>query len=29
MIVVGAGHFSGEEGLLELLKKKGLRIKQL
>lgn len=29
MIVVGAGHFSGKEGLLQLLKKKGLLLKQL
>ncbi|MBL7076913.1 MAG: TraB/GumN family protein [Kiritimatiellae bacterium] len=29
MIVVGAGHLSGKEGLLQLLKKQGLQLKQL
>ncbi len=28
-IVVGAGHLAGEEGIIELLKKKGYRIRQL
>jgi uncharacterized protein YbaP (TraB family) len=29
MIVVGAGHFSGQDGLLRLLKKQGLKVEQL
>jgi uncharacterized protein YbaP (TraB family) len=28
-IVVGAGHLAGEEGIIELLKKKGYRLRQL
>ncbi len=29
MVVVGAGHFCGKDGLVHLLKKEGIRIKQL
>jgi len=29
MVVVGAGHLAGQEGLIELFKRKGLRVEQL